>query len=54
MIKYLVLASWPSIGGLHIYDIDMKKIYSIDDKEINFVKVDGYALIGNPDHPYGT
>ena len=28
----------------------MEKIYSIDDKEINFVKVDGYALIGNPDH----
>ena len=38
-------------GVLSLYDIDMEKIYSIDDKEINFRKVDGYALIGNPDHP---
>ena len=41
-------------GGLSISDIDMEKRYSIDDKEINFVKGGGYALIGNPDHPDGT
>ena len=41
-------------GGLSLYDIDTEKRYSIDDKEINFVKGDGYALIGNPDHPDGT
>ena len=41
-------------GGLSLYDIDTEKRYSIDDKEIHFVKGDGYALIGNPDHPDGT
>ena len=41
-------------GGLYLYDIDMEKRYSIDDKEIHFVKGDGYALIGNLDHLYGT
>ena len=41
-------------GGLSLYDIDMEKRYYINDKEINFVKGDGYALIGNPDHPYGN
>ena len=40
--------------GLSHYDIDMEKRYSIDDEDIRFVKVDGYALIGNPDHPDGT
>ena len=40
--------------GLSIYDIDMENIYSINDKGIQFVKGDRYALIGNPDHPYGT
>ena len=30
-------------GGLSIYDIDTEKRYSIDDKEINFVKGDIYA-----------
>ena len=40
--------------GLSLYDIDLEKRYSIDDKEINFVKGDGYALIGNPDHPDGS
>ena len=40
-------------GGRSLYDIDMEKIYSIYDKEIHFVKGDGYALIGNPDNPYG-
>ena len=37
-------------GGLSLYDIDMEKIYSIDNKGIHFLKVDGYALIGKPDH----
>ena len=32
----------------------MEKIYSIDGKGIYFVKVDGYALIGNLDIPDGT
>ena len=41
-------------GGLSLYDIDFEKIYSIDDKSIHFVKVDGYALIGNPYHPDET
>ena len=39
-------------GGLSLYDIDTDKRYSIDDKEIRFVKGDGHALIGNPDFPY--
>ena len=38
-------------GGLSLYDINAEKRYSIDDKEINFVKGYGYALIGNPDFP---
>ena len=41
-------------GGLSIYDINMDKRHSIDDKGIHFVKGDGYALTGNPDHPDGT
>ena len=40
--------------GLSLYDIDFGKRYSIDDEEINFVNGYGYALIGNPDNPYGT
>ena len=32
----------------------MEKRYSINYKEINFVKGYRYALIGNPDHPYGS
>ena len=39
---------------LSLYDIDTEKRYSIDYKEINFVKGDGYALIGNPDFPDGS
>ena len=35
-------------GGLTIYDIVTEKRYSNDDKEIHFVKGDGYALIGKP------
>ena len=38
-------------GGISLYDIFMEKRYSIDDKDIHFVKGDGYALIGNPYHP---
>ena len=38
-------------GGLSLYDIDTEKRYDNDDKEIHFVKGDGYALIGNPYHP---
>ena len=41
-------------GGLSLYKIDTEKRYSIDDKEIHFVKGDGYALIGNPDNPDGS
>ena len=41
-------------GVLSLYDIDMQKRYYIDDKEIHFVKGDGYALIGNPYHPDGN
>ena len=38
-------------GGLSLYDIDTEKRYSIDEKEMHFVKGEGYALIGNPDFP---
>ena len=41
-------------GELSLYYIDTENRYSIDDKEIHFVKGDEYALIGNPDHPDGT
>ena len=41
-------------GELSLYYIDTEKRYSIDDKEIHFVNWYGYALIVNPDHPYGT
>ena len=41
-------------GGLSFCDTDTEKRYSIDDKEIYFVKGDGNALIGNPDHPDGS
>ena len=40
-------------GGLSIYDFDTEKRYSIDEKEMHFVKGEGYALIGNPDFPDG-
>ena len=41
-------------GGLSLYDIDTEKRYSIDKKEMHFVKRKGYALIGNPDFPDGS
>ena len=41
-------------GRLSLYDIDMEMRYYTDDKETKFVERDGYALIGNPDHPDGT
>ena len=37
-------------GGISLYDIDMEKRYSIDDKGIHFVNGDRYSLIGNPYH----
>ena len=40
--------------GLSLYDIYFQKKYYIFDEEIQFVKVDGYALFGNPYHPDGT
>ena len=41
-------------GGLSLYDIDTEKRYSIDEKEMHFVKGEGYALIGNPYFTYGS
>ena len=41
-------------GGLSLYYIDTEKIYSIDDKEMHFVKGEECALIGNPDFPDGS
>ena len=41
-------------AGISLYDIDFEKIYSIDDEDIQFVKGDGYALIGNPKITDGT
>ena len=41
-------------GGLYINSIDFGNRCSIDDEDIQFVKVDVYALIGNPDHRDGT
>ena len=41
-------------GGISLYDIYFEKRYSIDDDDIHLVKGDIYALIGNPDHPYGA
>ena len=46
--------SLENYGGISLYYIDMEKRYSIADKDIHFVKGNGYALIGNPDHPDGT
>ena len=40
--------------GLSLYDIDIERIYTIDDEDIHFVKKYGYALIGNPDNSDGT
>ena len=40
--------------GLSLYDIYMKKRYTIDDEDTWYVNKYGYALIGKPDHPYGT
>ena len=41
-------------GGLSLYDTDFGKGYSIDNEDTRFVKGDGYALVGNPDHHYRT
>ena len=40
--------------GLSLYDINFEKRYPIDDEDIQFIKWDGYYLIGYPDHPDGT
>ena len=39
---------WGKYVGLYIYEIDIGRIYTIDDEDIQFVKKYGYALIGNP------
>ena len=60
--KYLYKENWPKVlhsflskyGGLYLYDIDMNNRYKIDDWYIRLVKKYVYALIGKPDHPYGT
>ena len=41
-------------GDLYIYDIKIKNRYTIDDKDIHFVKKYVYTFIGNPDHSDGT
>ena len=41
-------------GGTSLYNIFFEKIYSIDDEDIHFVKVDRYVLIGTPDNLDGT
>ena len=45
---------WGKCGVLSLHDIYLKKRYTIDHKEIFFVKKDKYTLIGNPDQPDGT
>ena len=41
-------------GGKYLYDIDSRKIYSIDDEHMHFVKGYEYNFISNPYHPDGT
>ena len=41
-------------GRLSLYNIDFRKRYSIDYEDLQFVKGDGYALIGNPYHLDGN
>ena len=36
-------------GGLDLYDEDVKKKYTIDNKDIQFFKKKGLALVGIPD-----
>ena len=40
--------------GLSPYDIYLKNRCIIDNEDINFIKGDGYDLIGNPDCQDGT
>ena len=40
-------------GGLYIWYCTEKR-YPIDEKEMHFVKGEGYALIGNPEFPDGS
>ena len=41
-------------GVISLYDVGLKKRYNIDHEGILFVKRQGYDLIVNPDHTYGT
>ena len=41
-------------GSLALYDEDLKKIFTIDHKQLEFNKTDGLALIGIPEEPDGT
>ena len=45
---------WAKYGGMSLYYIGFGERYSIDDDDIQFLKGDWYALIGNPDHPDET
>ena len=54
MIRDLVLASLTNVYYYLFMILILVKRYSIDEKEMHFVKGEGCALIGNPDHPDGT
>ena len=41
-------------GSLALYDEDMKKIFIIDHKKLQFDKNYGWTLIGIPEKPDGT
>ena len=41
-------------GGLSLYDIGFKKVYSIDVEQVHFVKKGGYYCTSNPNNPDGT
>ena len=41
-------------GNLDLYDEDMKKIFIIDHKQLQFDKIDGQDLFGIPDKEDGT
>ena len=40
--------------GLYLYDVYLKKRYTIYHEDIYFVHKYGYALSGDPDQPYRT
>ena len=41
-------------GSLDIYDEDLKEIFIIDHKKLQFNKISGWAIIGIPEEPDGT